>query len=103
MQTTLVFRYEENDPELTDLRRQFAQAMPDYLLQLRKLCEEKDWEKLAVVLHKLKGVGGSFGYPAISRFAADLEDKLLAKDYFTTVNGVSGLIQMCEAILSTIE
>ena len=95
--------YEENDPELNELRTLFAQAMPDYLLQLRTLCEDKDWERLAVVLHKLKGIGGSFGYPAISRFAADLEEKLLAKDYSTTVNGVSGLIQMCEAILATLE
>lgn len=95
--------YEENDPELDEMRKLFAQAMPDYLSQLKIHSEEKDWQKLAIVLHKLKGIGGSFGYPAISRFAADLEEKLLAKDYSTTINGVSGLIQMCEAILATLE
>ncbi len=57
-----------------------AELVPEYLAARRgelprmlELLAAGDFERLRILSHSLKGSGGSFGFPELSRFGAALE------------------------------
>ena len=63
----------DQEPELLDLVCSFVEKLPDMLAKLNRLAQEQSWGELAALIHDLKGLGGSFGYPDISRLAGEIE------------------------------
>ena len=43
------------------------------IVELRDALEALDWERLEMLAHRLKGAGGSYGYPDLSGVAARME------------------------------
>jgi HPt (histidine-containing phosphotransfer) domain-containing protein len=62
------------DASLRDLVQEFVEALPQRLEELRRAYESLDWDQLAVLAHRLKGAAGSYGYPDLSRLAAEMEE-----------------------------
>ena len=63
----------DQEPELFDLVCSFVDKLPDMLSKLNRLAQDESWGELAALIHDLKGLGGSFGYPDISRLASEIE------------------------------
>jgi HPt (histidine-containing phosphotransfer) domain-containing protein len=61
------------DPDMRDVVEEFVAGLHERLTELRQAHEQMDWELLTTLAHRLKGAGGSYGYPDISRLCADME------------------------------
>lgn len=60
-----------------ELMQQFLQSLPLLQQQFASCCQQKNWSELQRLSHKLTGSAGSFGYPAISEAAKQLQLALL--------------------------
>jgi len=76
----LVSQLLADDPDLRDLVEEFVNELPERLQNIRVAYEALDWERLARLAHQLKGAGGSYGYPDISRLAAEMEAAFRRQD-----------------------
>lgn len=67
-----------SDPDMHDLIEMFVTDLQDRIDDIRKAEENRDANLLAALFHQLKGAGGGYGFPDISRQAAELENALRA-------------------------
>lgn len=61
------------DADFIDIVQEFVNNLPGRIEELKKALEEADFERLRMKAHRLKGGGGSYGYPALTERAARLE------------------------------
>lgn len=66
------------DPDLRDLVEEFVQALPERLRELHEAFAATDWTRCQTLAHRLKGAGGSYGYPVLSDVARLLEERFKA-------------------------
>lgn len=59
--------------ELKDLIPIFKQETQKNLDLLKKSIEEKDFEQISSIAHKIKGSGGSYGFLRLSEIAKQIE------------------------------
>lgn len=69
----LVSELLREDPDLHDIIEEFVDGLSDRIVHLKQAFDELDWSQLKTLAHRLKGAGGSYGYPDISRLAARME------------------------------
>jgi HPt (histidine-containing phosphotransfer) domain-containing protein len=62
-----------DDPDAFELVEGFVNGLADRIQALREAHDRLDWKLLARLLHQLKGAGGCYGYPDLSRLAATME------------------------------
>lgn len=62
------------DPDLNELVEMFVQEMPDRINALETQARSGDWQQLTRTAHQIKGAAGSYGFKAITPYAARLED-----------------------------
>jgi signal transduction histidine kinase/CheY-like chemotaxis protein len=67
-------------PALADAAAEFATALADDVRALDAALSRRDLAAIAEIAHRLKGSGGTNGYPAVSDASADLEAALAAQD-----------------------
>jgi HPt (histidine-containing phosphotransfer) domain-containing protein len=67
-----------DDPEMHDLVQEFIDGLPGRIADLRQAQGRLDWDVLAKLAHQLKGAGGSYGYPDLSRLGAQMEEHFRA-------------------------
>ncbi len=63
----------QEDPELRDVVEEFVQGLGARVEELRQAHDQMDWDTLTTLAHRLKGAGGSYGYPDISQLCARIE------------------------------
>ena len=68
-----ISKNENKDDLLMELTNNFKQGLPEIMLEFASALENQDTNTLRQVAHKLKGMGGSFGYPKISEISANIE------------------------------
>jgi len=66
----------EQQNKLQALKLKFIAVLPGSLDEIKKAIDEKNMASLKKSLHKIKGAGGSFGFPEISQCALELENTL---------------------------
>ena len=59
---------------MADLVKQFVAALPARVRELEELASGQDLSELRRVIHQLKGAGGGYGYPEVTRLAAGAEE-----------------------------
>lgn len=75
------------DPDLEDLIPGFLQNRHNDVSKLTALLAEKSYTEIHLLGHSMKGVGGGYGFDAITEFgaeierAAEAEDDKLIRDY----------------------
>jgi len=69
----LVSELLREEPDLHDIVEDFVDGLSDRIVHLKQAFDELDWSQLKTLAHCLKGAGGSYGYPVISRLAAQME------------------------------
>jgi HPt (histidine-containing phosphotransfer) domain-containing protein len=84
------------DPVLSQLVDLFVAEMPSRVVRLNDRLEACDWGGLRQVAHQLKGAAGSYGFPAISPAAAQLEDAICRQLPEETIRqSVDQLVDFC--------
>ena len=63
----------EDDADMMELVREFANELPDRARSAQELLEAGDLEALRTLAHQLKGAGGGYGFGEITEVAAALE------------------------------
>lgn len=69
----LISQLVQADADLRDVVEEFVEGLATRLTELREAHDRLDWEQLTMLAHRLKGAGGSYGYPDISQLCATME------------------------------
>ncbi|TWT45620.1 Hpt domain protein [Phycisphaerae bacterium RAS1] len=69
----LVSQLLAEDADMRDIVEEFVAGLDARVAELRAAYDRLDWDNLAMFAHRLKGAGGSYGYPDIGRIGAALE------------------------------
>ena len=62
-----------DDPEMHDLVAEFVYGLDQRIEEIRQAFQKNDWETLGTLTHRIKGAGGSYGYPSLSALGASME------------------------------
>ncbi len=89
-----------NDPKFQELVQRFLDGLPAMLQEVMTATDQRAWEALRAVVHRLKGLGGGFGYPEISDAAAVLHEELRASTYDKVNERVAEIKRLIEAARS---
>ena len=87
-----------DDPQLAEILPGFVERLPR---QLDALCEALENERLDDIqrlAHRLKGAGGSYGYPTLSELATSLELAAQARDVDSATATLAEVKEVCAAI-----
>ena len=69
-----------DDPELAGILDQFVKGLPGQIEAMSLAAQAGRREELQRLAHRLKGAGGSYGYPLLTDVAKELEDAARAGD-----------------------
>ena len=75
----------KEDPELIDLIDRFISRLPDMQSAIIRAYDEKEWDIFTSLIHQMKGVGGNYGYPILTRLCEEIEVTIKNK-CFSDVN-----------------
>ncbi len=70
-----------DDPDFREILEMFAEAIPEKQRDLQSSCRDGDIEQLRISAHQLKGAGGGYGFPDLTKLSAALEDACKADDF----------------------
>ena len=87
-----------DDPQLADILPGFVERLPSQLDALCKALEEERLEDAERLAHRLKGAGGSYGYPTLSEVAKSLELAAKAQDMGGATAALAEVKEVCAAI-----
>ena len=99
----LISHLVQEDPELRDVVEEFVQTLEGRLTELEQAYEKLDWDLLTTLAHRLRGAGGSYGYPDISRVCGEMEASFKthqASDFGAWLTQLSGLVAAANAGLA---
>jgi signal transduction histidine kinase/ActR/RegA family two-component response regulator len=82
--------------EIADLVEKFKGSLPDMLQKIILALQAEDCKQLGFEAHTLKGLGGSFGFPEITRIAKALETAADDKNMEQARKIAGQLIGYCE-------
>jgi len=88
-----------NDPEFQILVRQFVNGLPDMVDSIKSAAKNLDWETVESLSHKLKGVGGNYGYPSLSKLADKINRQVKNQIYEQIETLISRLENECQMIV----
>ncbi len=87
-----------DDPDLGDILDEFIARLPDSLAAMAEALQRGDLTELARQAHRLKGAGGSYGYPMLSDRAAELEQAAKAHDSARAAHALAHLERLIDAV-----
>lgn len=68
----------QSDPDLLDIVQEFVDTLHARIAELQAAYSTQNWDTLTMLAHRLKGAGGSYGYPDISELGATMEQQFKA-------------------------
>ena len=63
------------DADLRDVVEEFVNTLTNRVAEFKEAYRLTDWTLMQTLAHRLKGAGGSYGYPDISQLAAGMEQE----------------------------
>lgn len=91
------------DADLRDVVEEFVDELSHRVEELRQAFNQSDFDQLTTCAHRLKGAGGSYGYPDISRLAATMEQEFRQHDVSRFVEEVERLVGFARAARAGLE
>ena len=82
----------ESDPEFLALVEQFRNELPTRITSIETAARNEDWYELKSLVHKLKGLGTSFGYPELSDISGKIQTAL-SHEYYQQIPGLLEQLQ----------
>lgn len=74
-----------DDPDIQQCLSSFVNDLPGQVQQLQQSLAQHNLERLASLLHQVKGTGGLYGFPMITEYAARAEQAALQKRSFAAI------------------
>jgi len=87
-----------DEPTLSHLVEKFIAYLPDRIESLIKAAQQQDWDTIKDEAHQLKGLGGGYGYPEITRLAAKLEFQVVNKNQLEVDSLICSIDTYCQRI-----
>lgn len=92
-----------DDPDMKDIVEDFVNGLDERLRELQDAHTKLDWQMMAMLAHRLKGAGGSYGYPPISTLGGTMESSFKAQqpgEFETWMQQLNDLVAAAKAGLS---
>lgn len=64
---------EEEDEELKPIIAHFINNLPERLEQMRRFSKDQEWSEVRKIVHQIKGIAGSLGYPVLTEKAKQMD------------------------------
>lgn len=93
----LVSNYAD-DPDVAGILEGFINGLDEQLSDMGNAFTDGRFDDLKRFAHRLKGAGGSYGYPSLTDACKILEDAALAKDHDMAENMLKKVADLCRAI-----
>ena len=93
----MVSKYSQ-DPDMVELVAEFVGRLDERLAEMRLAADAGQWDELRRLAHQMKGAGGSYGYPELTRLAGELEANARAVDTESARLGLMRLAELCRRI-----
>ena len=77
---------------------EFAKRLPARIQAMQAALANGHHEELQLQAHQLKGAGGSYGHPSLTRASAALEDAAKARDAEAAKIALNRLTTACQTI-----
>lgn len=90
----------KEDPSLIDLIDKFLSRLTGMHEAIMKAHNDKEWETFLSLIHQMKGVGGNYGYPAVTILCEEIEADAKKHNYSDVEHNLSEFKLMCEKILA---
>lgn len=90
----------EEQAKMRMLANDFVSSLPVHVKHIRQFQENGDWDSIKSILHQLKGMGSSFGFPRITEFCETIETNLKADNKKQSINGLSQLLVYMDYVVS---
>lgn len=88
-----------DDPELKDLLAEFVSLLPQKVRELERLTLARDAAALRQFTHRLNGAAGGYGFPEITKAAANLELMLQdGVDWESAASAAASLVQLIRRV-----
>ena len=87
-----------DDPDMAPIIQGFVGRLADQLDAMRQALAGGRHEELRRLAHKLKGAGGSYGYPSLTEACKVLEDSVKMGDNVAAGAALDGLAALIRAI-----
>lgn len=78
----------------------FITSLPRHAKDLREAQEQSDWSSIKSILHQLKGMGTSFGFPKITELSLGIERNLQSDNRKQALNELSQLLIYMDLVQS---
>jgi signal transduction histidine kinase/ABC-type nitrate/sulfonate/bicarbonate transport system substrate-binding protein/CheY-like chemotaxis protein/HPt (histidine-containing phosphotransfer) domain-containing protein len=89
------------DPDIGSLVDVFVQEMQDWIVALDDQGKSRDWSQMAETAHTIKGAAGTFGFDAITPYAARLHVLAReAKQEEQILTALAELVALCRRVRS---
>jgi HPt (histidine-containing phosphotransfer) domain-containing protein len=88
------------EPDLIDLVDKFISRLPGMHDAIIKTHDAEDWETFSGLIHQMKGVGGGYGYPMLTRLCVDIEAAIKEKNFVKVQMQLNEFKFMSEQILA---
>jgi|JI10StandDraft_1071094.scaffolds.fasta_scaffold57129_3 signal transduction histidine kinase/CheY-like chemotaxis protein len=85
------------------LKADFRADLPTTIDSLTVALGERNWEPLRFIVHRIKGIAGSLGYPHLTHLAEPIEAQLDGNDLDGVIAGTDRLLQALQAVNATSE
>jgi HPt (histidine-containing phosphotransfer) domain-containing protein len=86
------------DPDIQEILGGFVSRLQEQLDAMRGALAHGDYEELRGLAHKLKGAGGSYGYPALSEKSHVLEDAAKSRSAAAAGPALDAVSTLIEAV-----
>ena len=87
-----------DDPEMSIILGEFVGRLDGQVEAMRQAYANAQYEELQRLGHRLKGAGGSYGYPLLTNAGKQLEDAVKAGDHGAAKPAIDTIATMCRAI-----
>ena len=87
-----------DDPEMVMILGEFIGRLNGQVAAMRQAYDDERYEELQRLAHRLKGAGGSYGYPLLTDASKKLEDAGKARDGDAAKTAIDDVAAMCAAI-----
>jgi len=88
------------DPGLIDLIDKFMARLPVMRDSINLANSEKNDEEFSNLIHQLKGVGGGYGYPMLTKVCSAIEEQIKNDATENVIALLQEFNAMCENILA---
>jgi signal transduction histidine kinase/CheY-like chemotaxis protein len=87
------------DQEYQEIVQRFIRRLPEFIQEIQTATAAQQWDVVQSVSHKLKGMGGGFGYPEITQLAEEINTLVIGQQVQTLPLRIANLAHVCQTIV----